>query len=378
MVDLAESSRPRAKISRRAIVRGVGVAALTGCAAYTLRLLRRRGPEAAPTIPQIVRDEPARRPRPSRGEQVEQIFSDSITPLLATFDRRNSASVVRAIATLHDRVSMHRAGIAPFTKDITSWRTRFGVLGRYSSGLWHKFRRQPTDRDSVSTYVNEKFRRHILSEESLRRDVSTVLAQFDDDMAASRNQLYSELYLPLNRITESHLIQYMSLDEFRDGVQRRAIQTSRSMAPDTVVSGLAALAGGWVAMDVAQGIASRVVGQIIARLGIAMAADGIEAGGATVGGSAVGGGAGSLGGPAGAVIGIGVGLVVGAIVDWWLSRKFEAKIARQCNLFLDSVEQRLRDGIAGSPGLRQALAATVAVTGQAQRESIHAALKECI
>lgn len=57
-----------------------------------------------------------------------------------------------------------------------------------------------------------------------------------------------------------------------------------------------------------------------------------------------------------------------------LSKKFERKIADQCNRFLDTLEERLRDGGPSSPGLWSALIQTVNLTAQAQRQAIRDAL----
>jgi hypothetical protein len=280
------------------------------------------------------------------------------------------------MATLHERIAAHRRGIKPFTHEITTWATRFGVIGRYSEDVWNKMRGRPQNTAHVRAYVDEKFRRQILSEVSLRADVRAVLMQFDEDMAASRNRLYAELSLPLSRIRAALPSHDLTAERFRQNVDERAIVITRALPSDTVVAGLAALAGGWVATDAAQAITTRVVAQILAQVGTAMAAEGIEAGGATVGGAVAGGGTGTLGGPAGTIIGVGVGLIVGAIVDWWLSDKFEQKVADQCTRFLDTVEQRLRDGTPGSAGLWSTLVDTVNLTARTQKQAIEDALRQ--
>ena len=309
-------------------------------------------------------------------KQIETIYRDAILPMLADFDARNAAAVERALGGLHDRIRMHKAGIPQFTREIVSWKTRFGVVGRYSSDVWYNLRHGHRDVTAVSQYVNEKFRRHILSEDALKADVAAVLAQFDQDVQASRNRLYSDLSLPLERIRVAVPLAAPQVDRFREDVARRAARMTSGIALDTVVAGLAAVAGGWVATDVAQAITTRIVTQILSQIGTAMAAEGIEAGGATAGGAAAGAGGGSLGGPLGAIIGLGVGLVIGAIVDWRLSKKFEHKVARQCEGFLDLVEYRLRNGTGDSPGLRRIFLDTIDLTGRVQRDAILAALKE--
>lgn len=316
------------------------------------------------------------KPPAAKPEPLEKAYRHSVAPLLDAFDQRNDAAADRAMVALHDRISMHRAGVAPFTREVVSWSTRFGVIKRYPGDLWRRLRRHSGGSTSVAQFVNEKFRRHVLSEQSLEADVTAVLAGFDEDMRASRNLLYSELSLPLAQIRTSHPAMAPALEQFDRDVQQRASQMTRSLAPDTLVAGLAAIAGGWVATDVAQAITSRIVTQVLTQLSVAMAAEGVEAGGATVGGAAAGGGAGSLGGPIGTVIGIGVGLVVGAIVDWRLSKKFETKVNEQCIRFLENLEARLRDGGGDSPGLNRLLHQTAAITGEIQRDAIWIALME--
>src|SRR5207302_2249112 len=93
--------------------------------------------------------------------------------------------------------------------------------------------------------------------------------------------------------------------------------------------------------------------QVIARVGTQLAVEGVQAGGATVGGAAAGGGGGSLAGPAGTIIGFGVGLVAGAVIDWWLSERFEARVSEQCNQFLTALDQSVTHGTAGGPGLEK-------------------------
>jgi len=368
---------------RRAFLRGLA-AALTaaGIGGTYWYLGRERAVPSARQSPgrRAAASQPATRPpvasETSKREVVAGIYQQSIVPLLGEFDNRNAAAARRALNTLYDRIHMHRTGIPPFTRDVASWKTRFGVIGRYSSDVWHTLRHGQADITQVSQYVDEKFRRYVVSEDVLKADVAAALAQFGEDMQASRNRLYSDLALPLDRIKVAVPTASATVDSFRDDVQRRAAKMTRGMALDSVVAGLAAVAGGWVATDVAQAITSRIVTQVLAQLGAAMAVEGIEAGGATVGSAAAGGGGGSFAGPLGTIIGLGVGLVVGAIVDWQLSKEFEQKVARQCEGFLHLIEYHLREGQGDSPGLRQVLQDAVNLTARVQRDAVAAALKE--
>ena len=88
------------------------------------------------------------------------------------------------------------------------------------------------------------------------------------------------------------------------------------------------------------------------------------------GGAGGGGALGTLAGPAGTVIGIGAGLVVGAAIDWWMTDRFKEKLAEQCNRFIDTVRDQLIDGTPQQPGLRSVFAEAVRLSDEAQRKAI--------
>jgi hypothetical protein len=123
-------------------------------------------------------------------------------------------------------------------------------------------------------------------------------------------------------------------------------------------------------------VTSRVVVAILSRVGTQIAAETVAAGGATAAGAAAGGGGGSFAGPAGTVIGVGVGIAVGAAIDWWMSARFEEKMTLQLNGFFDSVGRRLMEGTGQSPGLRVALYDAVKLGGDSQRQAVKAAFEE--
>jgi len=210
----------------------------------------------------------------------------------------------------------------------------------------------------------------------LQQDVVAVVAQYNLDMTASRNQLYAELQLPLQKIKVIRPAEDISTERLAADVRQRAEALSGGLASQSVAAGLVEFSGGWLAMDAGQAVASRIVGQILTRVGTAMATDAIAAGGATIEASAAGGGAGSLAGPLGTIIGIGVGLIVGAIIDWRLSKMFEAKITEECNRFLDTLEYHLRDGASPGGGLRAALLESTRLTNEAQTQALQNALRQ--
>jgi hypothetical protein len=313
---------------------------------------------------------------PENRVDAERVYREDVLPLLDQFDARNRAAAARAVGNVYERLNGRRWGIKPFVKDVGSWRTRFGVIGRTTSDFWHKRVKQEPDAAAVRTYVNDKFRHHVLSEQALEADMGEVLKQFREDLEASRNRLYVEVRLPLAKIKSPLATSDASYARFQGDVEQRAKMLSENWGTDTVVSGLGSFVSGWVAMDVAQGVTSRVVVAVLSRVGTQVAAEGIAAGGATAAGAAAGGGGGSLVGPAGTVIGLGVGIAAGAVVDWWMSERFEEKMTFQLNGFFDSVAHNIVEGSKGSPGLRVALYDAVKLGGESQRRAVKVAFEE--
>jgi hypothetical protein len=339
----------------------------------------RSGLPPAPVVaPTAVVASPAPAPATPKVPEVDvdRVYREEVVPLLDQFDARNRAAAARAVTNMYERLNGRRWGIKPFVKDVGSWKTRFGVIGRSTKDFWRKRVRKAPDAEAVRTYVNDKFRHHVLSEQALEADMGEVLKQFREDLEASRNQLYVQVRLPLAKIKSPLATSDASYAQFEADVARRAKDLSAHWATDTVVSGLGSFVSGWVAMDVAQGVTSRVVVAILSRVGTQIAAETVAAGGATAAGAAAGGGGGSFAGPAGTVIGVGVGIAVGAAIDWWMSARFEEKMTLQLNGFFDSVGRRLMEGTGQSPGLRVALYDAVKLGGDSQRQAVKAAFEE--
>jgi hypothetical protein len=315
----------------------------------------------------------------ARRQLTAKVYAEEVVPLLDAYDQRNHEAAARAVADARERLGGRRWGIKPFVKDVGSWRTRFGVIGRTTKDAWAKVRRRPAaDREKVREYVQAKFRHHVLSEQALSHDVGASLKQFHEDVDASRNRLYADLRLPLAKIRVPGVTPDDGFEALRADVARRSAAMGQAWATDSVVTGLGSFVGGWVAADVAQAVGTRTVAAVLARVGTQMATQTLAAGGATAAGAATGGGGGSFAGPAGTVIGLGVGVAVGAAIDWWMSERFEARMTAQLNAFFDSVEGQLVTGTEQAPGLQKALDEAVRMGGAAQRAALEAAIKESV
>jgi hypothetical protein len=382
--------RKRHVLHGRTVGIGATLALLAVLGAYALERYHHRKPAAAPPPPPpaggmfevredaaaIDRRAVAEAVRRQERENAQRVYRDDILPVLAKFDARNKAAANRAVANMHERLDGRRSGIKPFIRDINSWKTRFGVMGRTIKDAWGKVRGTQPNPQAVRAYVDQKFRHHVLSEPALEADVGAVLAQFREDLEASRNQLYADLRLPLSKIKVSLVDKDADFATFLKGVQNRASDVTKDLAGDSVVSGLTAFVSGMAAGEAAELAARQVVASILSRVGTQMAARAVTAGGATVAGAAAGGGGGSFAGPAGTVIGLGVGFAVGAVVDWWMSEKFEAKMTEQLNAFFDNVDHQLIQGSDKAPGLEKSLEDAVKRGGDAQRKAIETAIDE--
>src|SRR4051794_25755178 len=159
---------------------------------------------------------------PEERVDAERVYREEVVPLLDQFDARNRAAAARAVGNVYERLNGRRWGIKPFVKDVGSWRTRFGVIGRTTSDFWHRRVKQEPDAAAVRTYVNDKVRHHVLSEQALEADMGEVLKQFGEDLEASRNRLYVEVRLPLAKIKSPSAMSDASYARFRGDVEQRA------------------------------------------------------------------------------------------------------------------------------------------------------------
>jgi len=302
---------------------------------------------------------------------VEALYANDIVPLLDESLKRKQDAAGRALAILHKRLDGHRKGIPEFAEDVTSWGTRFGVVGRSTRDAYRKARGKP-DAETTRRYVERKFRDHVMTEIALEAAVGAAVEQFRADLEADRNTLMSDIRVPLNASGAPVLVGEPQWEAIRHDILKQGSKLAMSGSTDSVANAAASFAAGEIA-----GLSGRyVVVQILARVGpmvgARLAASGVAAGGGAMVGAAGGGGAvGSAGGPAGTIVGAGVGLVVGAAIDWWMTARFQEQLRNRCEDFVDSVQLALITGSKQSPGVEPLLAEAVRVTDAAQRQAIH-------
>jgi hypothetical protein len=323
-------------------------------------------PAATPPI-SVVRPDP---------ERIEAFLRNEIDPILADSAEQDLAAAERALATLHERFRGFHAGVEPFVEEVSGWGTRFGVLGRSIGDGWNHYIAGEPDASAVKIYIEEKFHRHVVSEAALRGAVEESLVQFQEDLAANRNVMLARVRARLTASDVPVELRDADMAALSERFTRRSAELLDGMGGDILANGAAAFAGGAVAEEVARRLAIQIIARVATQMATSAAVSSATTGGATAGGAVTGGATGSAVGPVGTVIGLGVGLAVGIAVDWWMSERFEAKLAGQCDAFLTDVERELIDGSPEAPGLRTVLNDSIQATRQRHREALLASLLE--
>jgi uncharacterized membrane protein required for colicin V production len=293
-----------------------------------------------------------------------EFYRRELAPLLEQAKAKNRASADKSLDRLHQEFDRFRSGIPGFVDDVSSWRTRFGIMRRLSRDKWENLWRSTEDpaSEELRNYMLQKFEHHILAQDELQKAVGSTLNEFKDDVTANRNRLLADMKVALTTTDMNLDFARPDFASFQREFDRFIAQQVETKATDSLVNATVNL----LANSIAGIAAEQVVAQIIVRFVAAQAmAAGVEAaaagGSTTAGGATLGGAAGWLGGPLGAVVGVGAGLAVGAVVDWWVTDKFKAKLTDELTTYLDNLERDMISGVAATAeqpariGLREAL-----------------------
>ncbi len=274
-----------------------------------------------------------------------------ISPLIDSAETREQQAVDLALTRLHEHFNGFRRGVPRFTEDITEWGTRFGIVGRAIKDAWTGFWGDKAKAVAVRAYTDEKFRVAVISEQSLQRSLDDSIKVFVEATEASHNRLEGEIQLTIGHPDSPLKVPAVAMDQYLKSAFAAGRGLSAQAGKDSVAIGTAGFVGSVVAEEAARALGTAIV----ARLTAASVAGTAAAGSATAAGATAGGGGGSAAGPLGTIIGFGVGIAVGAIVDWWMSEKFREKLSAQCMAFLDDLERDLVNGTGGQSGLKALL-----------------------
>ncbi|MEO1618814.1 MAG: hypothetical protein AAFV88_23385 [Planctomycetota bacterium] len=292
-----------------------------------------------------------------------RFFDEAIVPVIQATERENIAAAERCVARIHELLAGYHAGVNPFVGEMTSMRTRLGILKRMPGDWWKEDER-------VQRYVQDKFAKHLFTEEQLADDLSRVMLDLHHDIQANQNQMLVRVQVAM---TSADLpdVTLAAADEFFAPISKQLTRYSADQGMASVENMLGAFvlgeAGAFAARSIIAGLLSRFAPS--AALSVAAGTS------ATVGASATGAGGGSLAGPVGTVVGFGAGLVVGLVIDWWMTERFEAKLRQKMHVYLDDLGSALLHGSPSdemdpsrpSGGLVQALPAVCDELEQAYR-----------
>jgi hypothetical protein len=256
----------------------------------------------------------------------------------------------------------YRRGIQPFAEDITSLKTRFGILRRMPADWWY-------ENEEVEAYVQQKFEKHLFSEKQFSQEIVHILEILKEDLEGNENRLLASC----NAAIESADLPRMTLPdytEYENDVRKIVLEFGADSARDSVYNGIAT----FILAEATAIIIQKIISGILTTMGTAAATSLAASGGATVVGVTAGASAGTIGGPAGQAIGLGIGLVVGVLVDWWMTERFQENLTQKLEEYFNNLEAGLLQGADGRPGLKETLTVLTENLSFAQTTTIHRAM----
>ena len=263
-------------------------------------------------------------------------YDEKVEPRIVEADARNREAADRCISKIAACMDHYRGGVEPFVHDLTSLSTRFGIVKRMPGDWWRS-------ENKIQQFVEDKFEKHLFSQQELMDDIALILADFKDEIDANQKRMLISVKTDLGA-ADLPEVQAEEYRPFFESVSRQLQSYSAKQGTASVQNAVGALIISEAGVFAGR---SLVVG-LLARFG-STAAVGTAAGAtATAGTTAAGTTTGVFGGPVGAAVGFGVGLAVGMVIDWWMTDKFETKMRGQMYGYLNTLEQTILHGGATS------------------------------
>lgn len=265
-------------------------------------------------------------PGPSATEIRQELFETQVIPAIQQADQANREAANRCLSRVADAFRRYRAGVDPFAEHVTSLGTKFGVLRRIP-GDWC------FGQNEADAFIARKLERHVFSAQVIQRDLEAALAQFREDVESNRSAMLRQVKAAT---TDMRLPPVRPLDasDFSEDAVEKVRQYSTATAKDGATS--------LIITEVASGTAGYAVEPIFAAIAVRI---GTMASGATAASAAAGGGGGTVAGPVGTSIGIAGGLLVGLVIDYWLSENAKTHLRKQLSGLIDQVEAATIHGI---------------------------------
>ncbi len=283
----------------------------------------------------------------SEAEFRQELFDDHVIPAIREADVTNRAAAERCLARIHESFQRYRQGVKPFAEDVTGLGSKWGVLRRMP-GDWM------TGSNSVEAFISGKLEKHVFSAQTIQQDIVASLALLREDIEANRNVMLRKvktatagLSLPAIKNLDTQTFSQQVVEQVREF----STETAADGVADLVVIELASGVGGYASEQVFMAILVRI---------------GMTSGGATAGIAALGGGTGSTVGPLGTGIGTIGGLIIGLVIDYWLSAHAKANLSKQLLALINQIEvaaihgvpEHKNEKIDAYPGLKRILQST--------------------
>lgn len=268
---------------------------------------------------------------PERGE----FYTESITPILDENKSANAKALQALKNEVHVQFEQYRKRVPAFTDDITSFSNKTKIT-------WEATKQMTSDdKVKVQRHVTGKFEMHVVSAETMQKDLERILQAFRKDIEANKNRMLVDIDVAVKDDPRFSASGAKIPENFRDKIEVDIAAVSLQAGKDAVVlSGMTFLVA-LATEEAVRHLVTAVLTRVSASLAGSMATTAALSGGAAAAGGAGGGGVGSLGGPAGVVIGLAAGITVGAIVDYVMTDRMEEKLNKECTTFLTTAETEL-------------------------------------
>jgi|GEM_PF-4649823 len=237
----------------------------------------------------------------------EESYRRDILPLVDSTFRLNQQASTLAIQSIEHIFVQYRASVKPFVEEITSLGTRFHILRDMTRDWWK-------DSDDVNLYIADKFDDYFFNERELSQELEKVLLAFTENIQANQRRMLADARLAVAERKFPELI-VPDYAIFEEELERRLINFGGDKGRESALHGVATLV-----VSAAAGSASQLAFGLVGRTA-AMTAS-----------------ASSLGPP-----GAAVGLVIGVMVDYWMTDRFKDELERALITYIDSIQENLLD-----------------------------------
>lgn len=267
------------------------------------------------------------------------LLADLLAPHLQQLQIQNADAADRCIDRIRQHFRSYREHSPAFAEDLTSFSTRWQVLKRMPFDWWNRS-------EDVEAFITQKFEEHFFSHDSLESTIQSSLAEFKQDLHGNRNSLLASVKATFaaHQLPE-HLLP--NAEHYESLLHQSLIELASRNAEDSVYAGLTSLLVSEVGASLSVGILSR----LLTSLGTNTLATTALSGSVTAGAATTGAGGGSSVGPAGTIIGLAVGLVVGVGIDWWMTNQFQSQLELEMDSFLFRIENTILYGTPPTPGI---------------------------